>query len=92
MNNQNFWKLGARIGVFFAILFVICFAWYYIRGGSTELLKLHENLLALSYFGWSGVNFTSFILGLIQTFIWGYVALALWNLSGIFFKRSQKNN
>lgn len=92
MDNQNFWKLGTRIGVFFVILFIICFAWFYIRGGSPEIKQLHENLLALSFLGWSGMSVASFILGLIQTFIWGYVAVALWNLSGAFFKKSSNNN
>lgn len=88
MNNQSFGKLGARMGLFFAILFVVCFVWFYVRSGGSEIKQLHDNLFALSFLGWSGMNIGSFILGLIQTFIWGYIAVALWNLSGIFFKSS----
>lgn len=86
MNNKNSWKTGIRIGVFFSILFVICFAWFYIRGGSAEVKQLHDNLFALSFFGWSGMNAVSFILGLIQTFVWGFGSVILWNLSGVFSK------
>jgi len=86
MNNQNFWKLGTKIGLFFIIIFITCFAWYFIRGGNTELLQLHNNLLAITFFGWSGMNLASFILGLIQSFIWGYIAVALWRLALSFIK------
>ena len=92
MNNQRFWKLGTRIGLFFAILFVVCFVWFFVRGGSPEIEQLHDNLFALSFFGWSGMNAVSFLLGLIQTFIWGYVVVALWNLSESFFKGTINNN
>lgn len=87
MNNQNFWQKGLRLGVFFAILFVICFIWYYLRGGSDEIKTLHNSLFELSFFGWSGMNASSFIYGIIQSFIWGYIAVALWNLSGLFISK-----
>lgn len=91
MNNKNYWQVGTRVGLFFAILFIVCFAWFYIRVGSSELKQLHDSLFALSFFGWSGMNFVSFILGLMQSFVWGYIAVALWNLTGIFSKGSDNN-
>lgn len=82
--------MGGRVGLFFVILFIVCFVWFYLRAGS-DSEPLHNSLLALSFFGWSGMNLVSFILGLIQSFIWGYLAVALWRLSGIFFKGSDNN-
>lgn len=75
--NNNFWKLGNKIGLFFATLFVVCFAWYYIN---PIMQELHVDLLELSFIGYSGMNFSSFIAGLIQSYIWGYVGLGLWKL------------
>lgn len=90
MDNKNFWKQGSRIGVFFVILFVICFAWFYVRNGGPELKELHSSLFALSFFGWSGMNIVSFLLGIAQSFIWGFVLVILWDLSGAFFKKHTK--
>jgi len=83
MKNQNFWKFGTRIGLFFAILFIVCFVWFFIRNASLEIKSLHNNLFALAFFGWSGMNFISFILGLVQSFVWGYAAVGLWYLIDI---------
>jgi len=87
MEKQNFWIKGTQVGLFFSFLFVLCFAWYYVRGGNTELLKLHNNLFDLSFFGWSGMNITSFILGFVQVFVWGYIVVTLWRLSEVFLKK-----
>ncbi len=68
-----------RVGLFFVLLFVICFVWFYIRPVEQGL---HLNLLRLSYFGYDGMNVTSFIFGAIQSYIWGYIAVGLWYLTG----------
>ena len=81
IKSDAFWHDGLRLSVFFAILFTVCFIWFYIRGGGNELTQLHNNLLALAFFGWSGMNAISFILGIIQSFIWGYIATGLWYLA-----------
>lgn len=72
-------KCANRIGLFLAILFVICFVWYYI--GPAEQ-GLHLQLLHLTYFWFSGMNVVSFIAGLIQTYIWGYIVVGAWWLVG----------
>ncbi len=92
MNNQNICKRGTRMGLFFAILFIVCFAWFYIRNGSANIKELHDSLFALSFFGWSGMNFASFILGLIQSFVWGYIAVWLWDISGLILGKSDKQS
>ncbi|MDP4001259.1 MAG: hypothetical protein Q8P83_03390 [bacterium] len=85
MNGQNnFWKLGTKLGLFFAIIFSVCFIWFFLRGGNEEIRQLHDNLFALTFFGWSGMNGASFILGLIQSFVWGYISMALWYVAGVF--------
>lgn len=72
-------KPGCRVGCFLALLFVACFAWFWIRPVHQGL---HMQLMELSFFGFSGLNFMSFLAGLIQSFIWGSVGVALWRLSG----------
>ncbi len=86
MKNKNFNKMGMKMGIFFVILFIVCFVWFYLRGGSTEIKQLHDSLFALTFFGWSGMNFSSFVIGLIQSFVWGYISVALWGLAGFFSK------
>jgi len=82
MNGQsNFWRTGTKLGLFFVVIFTVCFIWYFLRGGSAELRQLHNDLLALAFFGWTGMNFFSFVLGLVQSFIWGYIAVALWKIA-----------
>ncbi len=86
-NNKNqFISRANQLGTFFVILFIICFAWFFLRSGSAEIKSLHNNLLALSFFGWSGFDAKSFILGSIQSFIWGYIAVLLWQLAKIINK------
>jgi len=76
-------RCANSIGLFLAVLFIICFAWFYIRSAEQEL---HLSLLSLSYFGFSGMNLTSFISGLIQTYIWGYIIAGIWQLVGCCYK------
>jgi len=42
---------------------------------------LHMQLLELSFYGYDGMNVKSFIFGLIQSYIWGYIGVGLWCLS-----------
>ena len=78
----NFWQCGPRVGAFLAALFIICFAWFWLRGGDAALQALHFDLLRLSFFSFTDMNAASFILGLIQAYIWGYIAVFLWILAG----------
>ena len=85
-NKNNFLQRANRLGLFLATLFALCFIWYFIRPVEQEL---HLGLLKLSYFGFSGMNFGSFILGAVQSYLWGYIFLGLWQLFGC-CKRSEK--
>ena len=77
MENTSYLKQANRIGLFFVLVFVICFAWYFIMPSGQ---KLHLELFQMSYFGFNAVDVTGFIVGAIQTYIWGYIATGLWYL------------
>jgi len=69
--------------MFLALLFVLCFAWYFIHPIEQEM---HLQMFRISYLGFTGMNLTSFILGLVQTYLWGYIGLGVWMLVGCCFK------
>lgn len=73
------WKLAHRNGLFFALLFVLCFAWYWVNPTQQAT---HVQQLQLAFLGFSGMNGSSFVLGLIQAYIWGYVGCGVWWLAG----------
>ena len=83
------WKCGSRIGLFLAAFFVICFVWYYLRPVEQGL---HMKLLKMSYSGFDGMNTKSFLLGLVQSYIWGYIGVGLWLLVGCCHKHSKCKN
>lgn len=80
---KTYKKFALQVGSLFALAFVACFAWYWIRGGGAELQTLHLNSLKLAFFGFTGMNLASFVAGLVQSFIWGLIAVGLWRLAGI---------
>ena len=77
------WRCGLHVGGFLALLFVVCFSWPYFRAVSPAVQTLHQTQLQLAFLGWSGMNAVSFILGLVQAFIWGFIAVGVWNLAGL---------
>lgn len=76
---ESFWKRANRLGIFFVLLFVVCFVWYFIRGAEEEL---HMGLLRLSFFGYNDMGVMSFILGAVQSYVWAYIFTGLWLLAG----------
>ena len=75
----NSWKFANHVGLFFVVLFVVCFAWSFINPAQHEL---HVQLFEVSYLWFDGMNLASFVSGAIQTYIWGYVVVGAWLLSG----------
>ena len=71
-------KYGNKVGVFLALLFIACFVWYWVQPVHQEL---HMQRLELSFFGYQGMNSGSFIFGLVQSYIWGYIGVALWHVA-----------
>lgn len=72
-------KHGNHVGVFLALLFIIAFAWYWIHPVHQDR---HLQMLESIFFWFEGMNFLSFISGLIQSYIWGYIFAGLWCLAG----------
>lgn len=79
----SYWHCANRIGLFLAMLFVICFVWFYINPAETDL---HLRNLRLAFIGFSGMNFSSFLLGLVQSYVWAYVGVGIWSLIGCCLK------
>jgi len=71
-------KQSNKIGIFIALFFVLCFLWFFINPAAREL---HRELFRLSFIGFQEMNFVGFILGLVQSYIWGYIAVAIWKLA-----------
>ncbi len=82
----NFWRCANRVGLFLAILFAICFLWFYINPVEQEM---HLSMFRISYLGFEEMNFTGFVLGAVQSYLWAYVGLGVWQLVGYCFKPSE---
>jgi len=74
-SNSNYWKCANKVGLFLVVLFAICFAWYFINPVEQEM---HLAMFKMSYLGFEEMNAAGFLLGAVQTYIWGYLAVALW--------------
>ena len=59
----------AFIAMFF---FLICYLWQYAITGS-DLKNLHEQWLRMMILGYTGHNWMSLALGLVQAAVWGSV-------------------
>jgi len=83
-NKTNYWQQANRLGLFFIMLFIVCFLWFYLRTAEKEL---HEQLFRLTFLGFSGMNLWGVILGAIQSYVWGYLFVGVWQgiskLSGL---------
>ena len=68
-----------KVGMFFAVLFVLCFArsWAW---GDAGLQALHLSLLKVTFLWFTGINAISFVLGLVQSFIYGVAVVGIWRL------------
>jgi len=77
-SKQHECQSAHRIGIFLALLFTICFVWYYINPNAQEM---HVEMFKVAYLGFSGMNVASFLLAVVQTYLWGYVFLGIWILS-----------
>lgn len=86
-SNCGFWRCGHKIGLFLVVLFVLCFLWYFFRPVEQVL---HLGLLKISFIGYTGMNFSSFLAGFVQSYIWGYIGVGIWMLVGCCMKRGSK--
>ena len=79
---KTYSKLALQTGLLFGGLYVLCFLWPWMRGLNAELSALHFKMWQIAFFGYTGMNVMSFIVGLVQSFIWGAVAVGVWRLMG----------
>lgn len=67
-------SFGWRVSAFLGILYVLCFAWYWIHPVNQAF---HLQSLQLAFFGFTGMNFWSFVFGLIQVFVWAWILVGI---------------
>ncbi|OGY92724.1 MAG: hypothetical protein A3H70_00835 [Candidatus Komeilibacteria bacterium RIFCSPLOWO2_02_FULL_48_11] len=81
MQKLDIKKLGWVLSIFGVVAFVVHYVWYYLvdaalRGDYLKWLKM-------CFFGFSGMNANSFIVALVQAFVWGWIVAwvfgAVWN-------------
>lgn len=81
MQKLNINKLGWVFSIFGAIAFVADYVWYYFVDAALRADYL--KLMKMCFFGFGGMNANSFIVGLVQAFIWGWIVAwvfgAIWN-------------
>lgn len=63
--------LGATLAGVGAAAYVVCHFWGLVV--PADLQALHADLIRMSVLGWSGMNVSSFVLGVIQWAIWGWL-------------------
>ena len=81
MQKLDIKKLGWVLSIFGVVSFVVHYVWYYLvdaalRGDYLKWLKM-------CFFGFLGMNANSFIVALVQAFVWGWIVAwvfgAVWN-------------
>ena len=76
--------LGLSLSVFFAISYVICIVGYLVAPG----FPVQHAALSIFLPGFELLNWRSFFLGLVESFIWGwYIALVFGPLHNFFSRR-----
>jgi len=78
-DGMHFMHAANHVGLFFMVLFAICFAWYFIMPVEREL---HMSMFRMSFFAFDGMNLMGFISGLVQVYIWAYIFVGAWFLVG----------
>ena len=71
-------KYSNHLGIFLALLFILCFVWTWVHPVQYDL---HQRFLELWFYGYTGTNVVSVFLGIVQSFIWGYIGVGLWNFA-----------
>ena len=81
MGSNQYWLWANRVGLFFVFATIVCYLWTWLFVSNAVLLQLYHQNMQLSVLGWTGFNWSSILLSLIQVYIWGYVGVALWSLT-----------
>lgn len=78
-------KCAHHVGMFLILLFLICFFWF----KPADLSDLHLDLLRMAFIGFDDFNVKSFILGLLQSYVWAYIGVGLWYLTGCCMRKCE---
>lgn len=73
MNKKYLARVGWSLSIFFIIGYIICLLWEFLLFDSS-LRELHHQLLAISLPGFKWLSIGSFILGLVEVFVYGWIA------------------
>lgn len=76
-SHHDYWYHAHKMGLLFVLLFTICFFWPYFHPTQSAL---HLQMMQMNFFGFSGVNWPSFLTGLIQVYFWGYIVAIIWKI------------
>lgn len=75
-------KVGWALSWSLVAAFVICMLWVFTNS-EAEIRQLHINLLKVAFLWFRGMDFWSWVSGLIQSFAWGWIIAAIfvpiWN-------------
>ena len=77
MKSMTSLQTANRLGIFFVLLLLVCFAWY---GVNTTQRELHLALFQVSFYGFQSMSIVSMILAVIQVYVWAYIFVGLWAL------------
>jgi len=76
--HKGYVRMSHHVGVFIVMLWALCFLWYYVQPAERTL---HMQFFRLSFYGFTGMNPMSFISAAVQSYLWGYVFVGVWDLS-----------
>lgn len=74
-HNKGYVRMSHHVGIFIVMLWVLCLLWYYVQPAERAL---HVQFFRLSFYGFTGINAMSFISATVQSYIWGYIFVGLW--------------
>ena len=81
MHTLSYKVTGWTVSVFSVLSYALCFLWAYTLAGDQK--EMYINWLRMSYLKFAGIDVVSFLSGLVQTFVWGWIGVAvfvwLWN-------------
>jgi hypothetical protein len=76
MRQVKFSKIGWTLGLFFVALYLICLVWQALLA-DPALKTLHEQLLSLTFPGFSWLSLGSFVWGAVLSFAYGWIGAAI---------------
>lgn len=78
---KGFTSCGLTLGLFASFVYIVCILGGYLIPRSAELMTLHNQLLAVTFPGFVWLGAGSFFYGLVLSFVYGWIAVALFFLA-----------